>query len=137
MRTKPLNQSNDSFEGLILALEEEGFKFNCLMSDELADDGNCKKRTLEQVFFLIDTQIVYSKRFIADHVLLINEIFETNKLSLMLLMIVGVTATNKNFSAAYSFTKSEAAISFNFLFNSFKHFVFGNDITELKVVLAD
>jgi hypothetical protein len=49
-----LKQSNDSFEGLVLALEEEDFKFNCLMSDELADDGSCKERTLEQIFFLTD-----------------------------------------------------------------------------------
>ena len=54
VRTKPLEHSNDSFEGLVLALEEEGFKFSCLMSDELADDDSCKGRTLEQVFFLTD-----------------------------------------------------------------------------------
>ena len=54
VRTKPLEQSNDSFEGLVLALEEEGFKFSCLMSDELVDDDSCKGRTLEQVFFLTD-----------------------------------------------------------------------------------
>ena len=52
-------------------------------------------------------------------------------------MIVGVTATNKNFPAAYSFAKSEAAVLFNFLLDSFKHFVFGNDIAEPRVVLAD
>ena len=137
VRTKPLEQSNDSFEGLVLALEEEGFKFSCLMSDELVDDDSCKGRTLEQVFFLTDAQVAYSKRFIADHVLLVDGTFETNKLGMVLLVIVGVTATNKNFPAAYSFAKSEAATSFNFLFDSFRHFVFGNDIAEPRVVLAD
>jgi len=37
---KPLEDemSNDSFEALVLALEEIGFRFACAMSDELADD---------------------------------------------------------------------------------------------------
>ena len=47
MREKPLAQSNDLFEGLVLALEEEGFRFSYLIDDELADDGSCKGRTLE------------------------------------------------------------------------------------------
>jgi hypothetical protein len=56
---------------------------------------------------------------------------------MVLLVIVGVTVMNKNFSAAYSFAKSEAIISFNFLFDSFRHFVFNDDIAEARVVLAD
>ena len=52
-------------------------------------------------------------------------------------MIIGVIITNKNFSTIYSFTKSEAIILFNFLFDSFRHFVFSNDIAEARVVLAN
>jgi hypothetical protein len=137
VRDKLLKQSNDSFEGLIFALKEEGFRFNCLMADELAKDDSCKERVLKQVFFITNAQIAYSKRFIADQMLLINETFETNQLRLILLIVVGITSINKNFPAVYSFVKSETVISFNFLFNSFRHFVFGNDIAESRVVLAD
>ena len=77
------------------------------------------------------------KCFIANKIILIDGIFETNKLDLMLLVAIGIINTNKNFPAAYSFAKSEAVILFNFLFNSFRHFVFGNDIAEPRVVLAD
>jgi hypothetical protein len=55
IRGQPLEQSNDSFEGLVLTLEEEGFKFSCLMGDELAEDGSCKGRILQQVFFITDS----------------------------------------------------------------------------------
>jgi len=73
IRSKPFNEhSSGSFEGLIVALEEASFKFACLMSDDLADDGSPKGRVLEQVFFLTDHQIVYAKRFIAGPVLLID-----------------------------------------------------------------
>jgi hypothetical protein len=31
----------------MFVLEKEDFKFSYLMSDELINDGNCKKKTLE------------------------------------------------------------------------------------------
>src|SRR5436305_15317851 len=69
--------------------------------------------------------------------LLVDRTFKTNQLRLILLIIVGITSTNKNFLITYSFIKSEAVILFNFLFNSFRHFVFSNNIVELKIILAN
>jgi hypothetical protein len=54
VRIKPLDQSNDSFKSLMFVLKKEGFKFSCLISDELANDDNYKKKTLKQVFFFTD-----------------------------------------------------------------------------------
>jgi hypothetical protein len=139
VRSKPLEDkvSNDSFEELVLALEEVGFRFACSMSDELADDGSVKGRVLEQVFFISDAQITYGKRFIADQVLLIDGTFETNRLGLVLLVVVGVTNTGKNFPAAYSFVKSEARASFDFVFDCLKRFIFTDNIAEARIVLSD
>jgi hypothetical protein len=47
VRGKPLEQLNVSFEGLMLTLKEEGFRFSYLIGDELVDDGSCKERILE------------------------------------------------------------------------------------------
>jgi len=47
VHSKPLGQSNDSFEGLVFTLEEGGFRFNYLIANELAEDDSCKKRILE------------------------------------------------------------------------------------------
>lgn len=115
VREKPLEQSNHSFEGLVLALEDVGFRFDCLIGDELAEDGGIKGRVLEQVFFITDAQVAYARRFIADKVLSIDGTFETNRLSMVLLVAVGITSTNNNFPAAYSFAKSESAVSLSFL----------------------
>jgi hypothetical protein len=104
VRRAPLEQSSDSFEGLVLALEEVGFRFTCRMDDELAEDGSIIGRILGQ-FFATDTQLAWAKRFIGHHVLLIDGAFETNKVGLTLLVVVGVTSTGKNFPAAYSFAK--------------------------------
>jgi hypothetical protein len=68
VRSKPLKNKvlNDSFKGLMLALKEVGFRFTYLINNELADDGSIKRRVLEQIFFISNTQITYGKRFIAD-----------------------------------------------------------------------
>ena len=68
---------------------------------------------------------------------MIDGTFETNKLGIILLMIIGVIAMNKNFPAIYSFAKSEAIVLFNFFFNSFRHFVFSDNIAEARVILAN
>jgi hypothetical protein len=56
VRNKPLEDgiSNDSFEALVLALEEAGFRFNCDVNRELAEDGSIKGRVLDQVVFFSD-----------------------------------------------------------------------------------
>jgi hypothetical protein len=68
---------------------------------------------------------------------LIDGTFETNRLGMVLLAVVGITSTNKNFPAAYSFARAESKAAFTFLLDSFKYFVFGNEIVEARVVLAD
>ena len=40
VRGKPLDESSNSFEGLVLALEEVGFRFTCRMDKELANDSS-------------------------------------------------------------------------------------------------
>ena len=139
VRGRPLEDgvSNDSFEGMVLALEEAGFRFACTMNDDLAGDGSLQGRVLEQVFFLLDQQIAYGKRFIADQVLLIDGTFETNRLGLVLLVVVGVTNTGKNFPAAYSFARSEARDSFDFIFECMKRFILTADIAKARVILGD
>ena len=49
VRNKSLEDgiSNDSFEATVLALEEVGFRFDCDMSKELAEDGSIKGRVLD------------------------------------------------------------------------------------------
>jgi hypothetical protein len=48
-----------------------------------------------------------------------------------------LTSTGKNFPAPYSFAKSEARVAFDFIFDSLKHWVFGNEVAEARVILGD
>ena len=129
--------SNNLFKILILTLEEISFRFIYNISNELAENNHIKKRVFKQIIFLSDQQITYTKRFITDQVLLIDSTFETNRLSLTLLIVIGITNTNKSFPNTYSFCKLESKISFNFLFKSLNYFIFTNNIAIPRVVLAD
>jgi MULE transposase domain len=68
---------------------------------------------------------------------LIDGTFETNRLGLVLLVAVGVTNTGKNFPAAYSFARSEARVSFDFVFDYLKRFILTDDVAEAGIVLGD
>jgi MULE transposase domain len=139
VRNKPLKDrvSNDLFKALMLALKEAGFLFVCAINDKLADNGSIKRRVLKQLFFLFKAQIIYGKRFIANQVLFIDGTFETNRLGLILFIVVGVTNTNKNFPTAYSFVRSEVRMSFDFIFDSLRRFIFTDDIAEAQIILND
>ena len=45
--------------------------------------------------------------------------------------------TSRNFPAAYSFVRSEARVSFDFVFDCLRRFILTDDIAEVKVVLGD
>ena len=55
----------------------------------------------------------------------------------MLLIVVGVINTNRNFPITYSFAKSEVKMFFEFLFIYLKRFIFINGIAEARVVLSN
>jgi hypothetical protein len=139
VRSKSLEDeiSNNSFKGLVLALEEVGFRFTYAMGDKLAEDGSVKERVLKQLFFISDAQITYGKRFLANEIMLIDSTFKINRLGLVLLVVVRVINTGRNFLTTYSFARSEAKGSFNFIFNSLRRFIFINDITEAQIMLRD
>jgi hypothetical protein len=52
-------------------------------------------------------------------------------------MVVGVINTDKNFPAVYSFAKSKARASFNFIFKCLKRFIFIDNIAKLYIMLAN
>jgi hypothetical protein len=52
-------------------------------------------------------------------------------------MVVEVINIGKNFSTAYSFIKSKARASFNFIFKYLKRFIFTDDIAKPHIMLTD
>jgi hypothetical protein len=52
-------------------------------------------------------------------------------------MVIRVINTGKNFPAAYSFAKSKARASFNFIFKCLKRFIFIDNVAKPYIMLAN
>jgi MULE transposase domain len=63
--------------------------------------------------------------------------FSTNALNLTLIVIVRITNTGRSFPISQSFARSEAAVSFDFIFECHRDFIFTDNIPLLRVVLSD
>ena len=137
LRYRGLSAEKDDFAGLIVALENAGFEFECRMEEELDSEGKVTDTQLQQIWFAHPDQIRYTQRFAADWTLFIDGTFKTNARNLVLLVMAGITNCNQTFVAALSFARSEATVSFDFLFWSLKKRVFTSSIPLPRVIISD
>ena len=136
-RDKTVEGVHDEFEALVHALDEAGFKYACRMELKRDNDGETVSRQLQQIWFVLDQQIQLAQRFIADFVMLADGTFSTNALNLTLISMVGITNTGQSFPAIQSFARSEAAMSFDFIFECNRDFIFTDKIPPPRVVISD
>lgn len=155
LKRQPFKNSAEGFEALIVTLEDAGFIFRCLLNKELDAIGNVVAQQCEQVWFALPTQVEFARRFISGFACMVDGTFSTNALNLTLIVVYGVTNTNKTFPACLSFARSESKLSFDFIFGCMKDLMFaghsaspgseatGNDIQANqtypfpKVVVSD
>ena len=126
LRRHPLRNSSKGFEALIVALEEASFVYSARCEEVLdpAGSGKVIALQLEQVWFAMPCQLEFARRFISGFALLIDGTFQTNALNLVLLVMQGISNTNKTFPACFSFARSEGKMSFDFAFKCLRDFGF-------------
>jgi hypothetical protein len=107
-------------EGMLVALHEAGFVFRTKQDIEEDGTGKVISRKLTQIFFAHRKQLDAAKRFVSGWLLVIDGTFNTNKLRLPLLVIVGVLNTGDTFPVAFSFCPSESKDAFDFVWESLK-----------------
>jgi hypothetical protein len=64
-------------------------------------------------------------------------IFLINALNLTLITMIGVTNIGLSFSAVQLFARSEAIMSFDFIFKCNRDFIFRDRIPSLRVIISD
>ena len=94
-------------------------------------------RQLQQIWFAHPKQIEYSQRFIADWTLFVDGTFQTNALNLVLIVTAGISNCGSTFVSSLSFARSEAKLSFDFIFESLKKRVFYAPIPVPRLVVSD
>jgi hypothetical protein len=71
------------------------------------ENGKIAAKELEQIFFVKQSQIALSKRFVSDFMLELDVTFNTNDLGLLLFIAIRITHTERSFPAAFSFGGQE------------------------------
>ena len=138
LRHRALSAEKDEFAGLVVALEDAGFVFECRMEEEIdQQSGEVVDTQLQQIWFAHPDQIRYAQRFIAGWTLFVDGTFNTNARNLVLLVMAGITNCNRTFVAALSFARSESKMSFDLIFWSLKQHIFYPPIPSPRLVLSD
>jgi hypothetical protein len=137
LRHRALSAQKDEFAGLVVALEEAGFIYECRVEEEIDQAGKVVDAQSQQIWFALPEQIRYAQRFIAGWTLFIDGTFNTNARNLVLLVMAGITNCLKTFVASLSFARSESKMSFDFIFWSLKQRVFYASIPLPRVVISD
>jgi hypothetical protein len=137
IRSRAVSAEQNELAGLVVALEEAGFLFECRVEEGIdPDTGAVVGRQLQQVWFAHPQQIQYAQRFISDWTLFIDGTFRTNALNLVLIVTAGITNSNSTFVSSLSFARSETKFSFDFIFDSLKKHVFTPPIPLPRVIEA-
>lgn len=137
IRHRPFSANQDEFSGLIAALEEEGFIFECRIEEELDINNQVISQQLQQIWFSHPNQIQLAQRFSADFALWIDGTFQTNTLNLVLIVTAGTTNCGSTFVSSLSFARSEAKLSFDFIFNCLKKRIFCPPVPPPRVIISD
>ena len=138
IRDRTASADRNEFAGLVVALEEAGFIFECRMEEEFDPETNAViDRQLQQLWFAHPKQIRYAQRFIADWALFIDGTFRTNALNLVLIVTAGITNCGSTFVSSLSFARSESKLSFDFIFDSLKKHIFYDPYPAPRVIVSD
>jgi MULE transposase domain len=138
IRDRTVSTGRDEFAGLVVALEEAGFIFECRIEEEFDSRTNAvTDHQLQQLWFAYLKQVRYSQRFIADWALFVDGTFRINALNLVLIVTAGITNCGSTFVSSLSFARLEAKLSFDFIFDSLKKHVFYNLYPVPRVVVSD
>lgn len=113
------NQSK-TIDGLLVALQEEGFVYRVRVDVEEDDDGKPISRKMLQLWFSHREQLDAAARFCSDWLLVIDGTFNTNEDRLPLLIAVGVLNSGKTFPVSFSYCPSKSDESFTFVWDSLK-----------------
>lgn len=137
---RPDKTKEETIDGLLRALNDEGFVFRLRTKDEWVGEGQnqrCVSRKLIQIFWWAKSAVELTQRWAAGHTVVIDATFSTNSLRLPLIVAVGVTNENKTFPIAFSFCPSESTESFIFFFDCLRAIFFNGHVPEPAVILSD
>ena len=139
-RNQPLNQADpDSAVALLRALQDEGFHYRTMISEEFDEQVPSKivSRRLVQIVFWHPEARYLARRFVADHLLIVDATFNTNNLRMPLITSLGITNEGRALPIAFSYCPGESAESYLMFLRVVREDILEDDVPPPKVTLAD
>jgi hypothetical protein len=138
VRNQPFNKDDvRTIKGLEIALKEAGFEHHIRTGEPTLDPTGNPLRQLIQIIFWPQRAVSYAQRFIADHLLLLDATFNTNRHRMPLIVASGITPEGKTFPIALSFCPAEDQASFSFFLKTMSERIFTNNVIGPAVILSD
>jgi len=120
------------------AFDEAGFQFRTGLVPQPIKDGVRQPAVMEQTVFFYPTQKDLAQRFISEFTILIDRTFNTNRLRIPFIQLIGIANTGKSFPATFSFAVSESKHAFDFIFETVDILIFTNqNVARPSVIIAD
>jgi MULE transposase domain len=116
-------------------LERNGFHPR-VQEEYILVDGVRTRRVIREIFFMSSDQILKARRFVSGFMYETDVTFNTNKLRLLLLVMVGIDNTGKTFPMAFMYHTTESAKAFKFTSEQLTDLAF-YDCLEAAVICGD
>jgi len=112
-----LDMSREEEMALLMGvLERSGFHPR-VREEYILEDGVRTGRVIREIFFMSSDQILQARRFVSGFMYETDATFNTNKLRLLLSVMVGIDNTGKTFPMAFMYHTTESAKAFKFASN--------------------
>jgi len=101
----------DKVQLLMAILERNGF-YPRVREEYVLQEGRRTRRVIREIFFMSVDQILLARRFVSGFMYETDVTFNTNKLRLLLLVMVGIDNTRKTFPMAFMYYTIESVKAF-------------------------
>lgn len=135
-REKAMEQSSDGLLALVTVLERDSWTYRTFWDFSYSSVGVITNQVLKAVFFTNDELIRLARRFTPDWMIQMDGTFNTNRIKLPLIDVLGVTNTGHSFIFAFCFVTSESSDNWGFTLQCLERVVYEN-LPLPRVVLAD
>jgi hypothetical protein len=135
-RGKSMGTTQDDLLALVSVLEHDDWIYRTYWEFRKDDQGKIIAQVLKAVFFTSKELIQLARRFCPDWMIQMDGTFNTNKLRMPLIDVLGVTNTEHSFLFAFCFVTSESAENWGFVLQCLEMTVF-KGLPLPRVVIAD
>jgi hypothetical protein len=135
-RGKAMESSSDGLLALVSVLERDRWTYRTFWEFTYNDVRTVTKQVLKAVFFTNDELMKLARRFTPDWMIQMDGTFNTNRIRMPLIDVLGVTNTGHSFIFAFCFVTSESSDNWGFTLQCLERVVY-EGLPLPRVVLAD